>query len=208
VHSSIKSVVVKISAGGRIICDSRRRGMQTRSIRTGAGGPGGGLKAVIRLTAATTSRCVGSKNVASRSGGRPARRPRVAGAAALFVGPRAPERESPWGHSEREHNLLTPQVADNAALSKRALTPKEKWSDFDSAIPWFESRRPSQQVRFLSHIGGTQEDARPFRRLARGRAVTGARCTRSFIPSDAYRTGVSARDLQYPHRKHRRLGSD
>jgi hypothetical protein len=73
----LRTVVIasSLSNSPNVIIESRRRGMQTRSReRTGAGGSFnlGGTKAEIRNAAATTSRCVGSEKVASRSGDRPA----------------------------------------------------------------------------------------------------------------------------------------
>ncbi len=51
-------------------------------------------------------------------------------------------------------------------ISERALICRRKSSDFDSAIPWFESRRLSQPVPSLSGISVTQNSARCFRELA------------------------------------------
>ena len=73
----LRTVVIasSLSNSPNVIIESRQHGMQTRSReRTGAGGSfnWGGTKAEIRNAAATTSRCVGSEKVASRSGDRPA----------------------------------------------------------------------------------------------------------------------------------------
>jgi hypothetical protein len=56
----------------------------------------------------------------------------------------APTDAPPLGHSESGANLLINKGADFANFSERALIFLEKSSDFDSAIPRFESWRPSQ----------------------------------------------------------------
>jgi hypothetical protein len=47
-------------------------------------------------------------------------------------------------HSELEANLLMPQEAENDNFSEYALIQQTNSADFDSAIPRFESWRPSQ----------------------------------------------------------------
>jgi hypothetical protein len=47
-------------------------------------------------------------------------------------------------HSERLPKLLISQQANPAKNSECSLIYRQKWVDFDSAIPRFESWRPSQ----------------------------------------------------------------
>jgi hypothetical protein len=54
-------------------------------------------------------------------------------------------------HSESTANLLIDNGSNFPVFSEYVLISKENWSDFDSAIPRFESWRPSHQVRSL-HI--------------------------------------------------------
>jgi hypothetical protein len=62
----------------------------------------------------------------------------------------APERwrvVCPWpvaAHSESSDNPLIHNDLNCPSFSEYALILLQKSSDFDSAIPWFESRRPSQ----------------------------------------------------------------
>ena len=51
-------------------------------------------------------------------------------------------------HSELEANLLMPQRAENDDFSEYALIQQTNSADFDSAIPRFESWRPSQLILF------------------------------------------------------------
>jgi hypothetical protein len=53
-------------------------------------------------------------------------------------------------HSELGRNLLIQLRGDFARLSERLLILQEILSDFDSAIPWFESRRPSHNINDLA----------------------------------------------------------
>jgi hypothetical protein len=47
-------------------------------------------------------------------------------------------------HSESIANLLIDLGPNFRIYSEQALISQKNWLDFDSAIPWFESRRPSQ----------------------------------------------------------------
>jgi hypothetical protein len=53
------------------------------------------------------------------------------------------------GHFEIVANLLIDNGSNFPIFSERGLISKEKWSDFDSAIPRFESWRPSQRFVFV-----------------------------------------------------------
>jgi hypothetical protein len=56
-------------------------------------------------------------------------------------------------HSELEANLLMPQEAENDNFSEYVLIQQTNSADFDSAIPRFESWRPSHTtVRKRSHL--------------------------------------------------------
>jgi hypothetical protein len=57
-----------------------------------------------------------------------------------------------WGHFEIAPKPLMQKGRNSPRFLKRALIHKGKPSDFDSAIPWFESRRPSQPVRSLTDV--------------------------------------------------------
>jgi hypothetical protein len=48
------------------------------------------------------------------------------------------------GRFEDVANLLIELQPHSSNFSKYTLTAQANQSDFDSAIPWFESRRPSQ----------------------------------------------------------------
>jgi hypothetical protein len=61
---------------------------------------------------------------------------------------RLTDTNRPPGHSESGANLLIDNEADFAKFSERALILLEKYVDFDSAIPRFESWRPSQQLSY------------------------------------------------------------
>jgi hypothetical protein len=52
----------------------------------------------------------------------------------------------PARHSEMTTKLLIVQGEKSARFSECALKLQRDYSDFDSAIPWFESSRPSQPV--------------------------------------------------------------
>jgi hypothetical protein len=60
----------------------------------------------------------------------------------LVAGPKAFTQ-----HSELVRNLLIWLETNFPIFSECALVLRENQSGFDSAIPWFESRRPSQPVR-------------------------------------------------------------
>jgi hypothetical protein len=46
------------------------------------------------------------------------------------------------------------KLAKRPKISECSLVRQENWSDFDSAIPWFESRRPSGPVSPFLAISG------------------------------------------------------
>jgi hypothetical protein len=60
-------------------------------------------------------------------------------------------------------------------FSERHLKTKENCSDFDSAIPWFESRRPSQPVASPWSASALGEKPRQFRSLAWVESVSASR---------------------------------
>ena len=63
-------------------------------------------------------------------------------------------------YSEWCANLLIDNGLNFAIFSERALNSVEKLSDFDSAIPWFESRRPSQPLLSLGRRPRNRERVR------------------------------------------------
>ena len=64
------------------------------------------------------------------------------------------------------NKLLMHKDAHSGPSSEGALILQANWSDFDSAIPWFESRRPSQPVRSPPTVSVSLKISRHFRALA------------------------------------------
>jgi hypothetical protein len=68
-------------------------------------------------------------------------------------------------------------------------------SDFDSAIPWFESRRPSEPVSSVQGVSASPKKARQFRRLARRLAVSAAKNAALHGAARKFPAQVSGRDF-------------
>jgi hypothetical protein len=75
-------------------------------------------------------------------------------------------------NSERRANLLIDMSSNYRRFSERGLKSFINHLDFDSAIPWFESRRPSQPVWSPTHLSASMKIDQHFRRLPRNAAVS------------------------------------
>jgi hypothetical protein len=95
---------------------------------------------------------------------------------------RTPSYES-RGHSESAAKLLIENEASREVLTECALIRKADKLDFGSAIPKFESWRPSQPPGSLAEIPRRFGNRRYFRRLA----------ARSPVSSEGYRTSHAKR---------------
>jgi hypothetical protein len=87
------------------------------------------------------------------------------------------------------------QKANLAKKSEYALISLQNWSDFDSAIPWFESRRPSQPVPSLWGVSDAQKSWRHFRDLAEACEVSRAEFSEVHAANKDVRAPVSGGDF-------------
>jgi hypothetical protein len=88
------------------------------------------------------------------------------------LGPSSSRRSRFW-RSEMPANLLKGKRHNFRDFSERALIDHANQSDFDSAIPRFESWRPSQPTRSLPDDYLNSAKSRHFRRLAARSLVSG-----------------------------------
>jgi hypothetical protein len=101
-------------------------------------------------------------------------------------------------HSEMTANLLMGKRLNSREFSEWALIDHANQADFDSAIPRFESWRPSQPVGSLAGDFGYSRKWRHFRRLAAKSLVSGDEFWTSGADGRKFRGSLCSMNFQYP----------
>jgi hypothetical protein len=94
-----------------------------------------------------------------------------------------------------------------ATCSPKILIYQTSFGAFDSAIPWFESRRPSQPVRSPSGASKVSEDVRYFKGVTANQRVSVTGICNQLCKGLRIQRRVSARDFSISGRERPRLGS-